>query len=258
MVWQNSWLRTALAAVTVAVLSAGPSYAAEKKAAPAISEEASKALLDMGKSLLSKEFSFKAQTIRVYNGPDGEPLHIFHTLDVTVRRPDRMQASVTGDDDPVKMYYDGKDLSLINVAKNRYTVIPVPDTIQKMMETAMGKLHVDFPLADFLTDAPNKAFLTGVTSGKVVGTAMVDGKEYRHLYFQQPPGIELELWLSANEQALPLRLIVTYANLPGSPSFIALFSDWNLSAHTTDADFQFTPPPGATKVELPAAAAAAR
>jgi hypothetical protein len=62
-----------------------------------------------------------------------------------------------------------------------------------MMETAMGKLHIDFPLADFLTDAPNKAFLTGVTSGKVANTVTIDGVPCKHLFFQQPPGIDLEL-----------------------------------------------------------------
>ena len=40
---------------------------------------------------------------------------------------------------------------------------------------AMGRLGVDFPLADFLTDAPNKAFLSGVTAGRVVNTVMIDG-----------------------------------------------------------------------------------
>ena len=249
-----------LVGIALCGLTIAPSgvLAAEKAATPAISEEASAALVNMGKSLLSKAFSFKAQTIRVYNGPGGEPLHIFHTLDVTVRRPDRMMASSIGDDDTVKMFYDGTNLSLINVAANKYTVIPVPNTIQKMLETAMGKLHIDFPLADFLTDAPNKAFLTGVTSGKVVNTVTIDGTPCKHLFFQQPPGIDLELWVEANEQALPRRLIVTYTNLPGSPSFIALFSDWNLAAQPADSVFQFTPPPGATKVELPAAAAATR
>jgi hypothetical protein len=248
-----------LAGIALCGLAIVPSgtRAAEKTAAPTISEEASTALVDMGKSLLSKAFSFKAQTIRVYNGPDGAPLHIFHTLDVTVRRPDRMMASSTGDDDTVKMFYDGTNLALTNVITNKYTVIPVPNTIQKMLETAMGKLHVDFPLADFLTDAPNKAFLSGVTSGKVINTMIIDGTPCKHLFFQQPPGIDLELWVEANEQALPRRLIVTYTNLPGSPSFIALFSDWNLSAQSADSAFEFTPPAGATKVELPAAAAAA-
>jgi hypothetical protein len=167
-----------------------------------------------------------------------------------------MQASVTGDDDPVKLFYDGTNLSLINVAANKYTVIPVPNTIQGMLETAMGKLHIDFPLADFLTEAPNKAFLTGVTSGKVINTVNIDGTPAKHLYFDQPPGITLELWVEDNDKALPRRLIVTYTNLPDSPSFIATFSDWNLSPNLTDADFQFTPPAGATKIELPTAAAA--
>jgi hypothetical protein len=233
-----------------------PVAKAASTAAPAISEEASAALLNMGKTLLGKEFSFKAQTIRAYPGADGETLHIYHALDVTVRRPDRMQVTATGDDGTTKMFYDGKNLSLVQVDSNKYSTIPVPDTIQKMMEAAMGKLHVDFPLADFLTDAPNKAFLTGVTTGKQVGIVTIDGTPCRHLYFSQPPGITLELWVEQNEQALPRRLIVTYTSLPGSPFFIAGFSNWNFSAHPSDADFTFTPPQGATQVDMKASAAA--
>jgi hypothetical protein len=255
--WRN-WIVAAIAAVGLGTLALPPqtSLAAEKKPAPTITEEASTALLDMGKSLLSPQMSFKVQTIRIYPGPEGETLHIVHTIDVKVRRPDRMQASVNGDDDPVKLFYDGTSLSLTNVAANKYAVISVPNTIQGMLETAMGKLHIDFPLADFLTEAPNKAFLTGVTSGKVINTVTIDGTPCKHLYFEQPPGVTLELWVEANERALPRRLIVTYTNLPESPSFIAMFSDWNLSPGLTDADFQFTPPAGAAKIELPAAAAA--
>ena len=84
---------------------------------------------------------------------------------------------------------------------------------------------IDFPLADFLNEAPNKAFLTGVTSGRVVNTVTIDGAPYDHLLFSQPPGIELELWLSKNQQALPRRLIVTYRTLPGQPNFIAELAD---------------------------------
>lgn len=245
-----------LAGLTAMFLALPPTaQSANTAAAPAISEEAGTALINMGKTLLSKEFSFDVKTIRVYAGPDAQALHIYHDAKITVRRPDRMAAVSTGDDGTTKMFYDGKTLTIFRVDGNKYTSIPVPDTIQKMMETAMGKLHVDFPLADFLTDAPNKAFLTGVTAGKQVGTVTIDGTPCRHFYFSQP-GIELELWLEQNERALPRRLIVTYTSLPGSPSFIAAFSDWNFSVHPTDADFTFTPPQGATQVDLKAAAAA--
>jgi hypothetical protein len=64
-----------------------PAAEPAKQAKPAISEEASAALARMGQTLSAQQFSFQAQTIRVYATPDGEPLHIFHTLKVTVHRP---------------------------------------------------------------------------------------------------------------------------------------------------------------------------
>jgi hypothetical protein len=235
-------------------------FAAEaaKSARPEISEEASAALLRMGQSLRADDFSFQARTIRVYADPNGEPLHIFHTLKVTVHRPNRLLAEVTGDDGSSKLVFDGKTAVIYSAAQNKYASIPVPDgTIEGMLKEAVGRLGVDFPLADFLSQAPNKAFLTGVTSGRVVNTVTIDGAPYDHLFFFQPPGIELELWLSKNEQSLPRRLIVTYRSVPGEPNFIALFSDWNFDIHPSDADFAFQPPAGATQVELKPAAAAA-
>jgi hypothetical protein len=93
-----------------------------------------------------------------------------------------------------------------------------------------------------------------VTSGREVGTATIDGKPYRHLFFSQTGGIELEVWLDKTDQAVPRRLIVTYRLLPGQPNFVAEFSDWNFSAHPSDAEFVFQPPAGAKQVELQAAA----
>jgi len=229
-----------------------PAAPAAKQAQPAISEEASAALLRMGQTLRANDFSFQAQTIRVYQEPNGgEPLHIFHTIKVTVHRPNELLVEGNGDDGSTKLAFDGKTAIVYSAAQNKYASIPVPEgTIEGMMKEAVGRLGIDFPLADFLSEAPNKAFLTGVTSGRVVGTVTIDGAPYDHLFFSQPPGIELELWLSKDEKSLPRRLIVTYRSLPGAPEFIALFSDWNFDIHPTDAEFTFQPPAGAQQVAL--------
>ena len=95
-------------------------------------------------------------------------------------------------------------------------------------------------------------FLSSVTSGRELDPVTIDGKPARHLFFSQAGGIELEVWLDKTEQAVPERLIVTYRLMPGQPSFIAEFSDWNLSAHPADAEFVFQPPAGAKQVELQA------
>jgi hypothetical protein len=228
------------------------------QAKPAISEEAGAALLRMGQSLRAEQYSFQVRTIRVYAEPNGEPLHIFHTMKITLHRPNRILVEVTGDDGSNKLVFDGKTAIIYSAQQNKYASLAVPEnTIEGMLKEAVGRLGVDFPLADFLTEAPNKAFLTGVTSGRVVNTVTIDGAPYDHLFFFQPPGIELELWLSKNEQALPRRLIVTYRSLPGTPNFIAEFSDWNFNINPSDADFAFQPPAGATQVELKPVAAAA-
>ena len=235
-----------------------PAAEPAKQAKPAISEEASAALLRMGETLRGADLSFQAQTVRVYAEPNGEPLHIFHTMKVTMHRPNRLLVDVTGDDGSNKLVFDGKATVIYSAAQNKYASIPVPEgTIEGMLKEAVGRLGVDFPLADFLSEAPNKAFLSGVTSGRVVNTVTIDGAPYDHLFFSQPPGVGLELWLAKSEQALPARLIVTYSSLPGEPNFVALFSDWNFDIHPADADFSFQPPAGATQVELKPVAASA-
>jgi len=235
-----------------------PAAEAAKQAQPAISEEASAALQRMGQTLRAEQMSFQAQTIRVYAEPNGEPLHIFHTLKVTMHRPNRLLAEVSGDDGSSKLTFDGKTAVIYSAAQNKYASIAMPEgTIAGLLREAVGRLGVDFPLADFLSDEPSKAFLTGVTSGRLVNTVTIDGSPYDHLFFFQPPGIELELWVAKNEQSLPRRLIVTYRTLPGQPNFIAQFSDWNFNVQTPDADFGFQPPAGATQVELKPVAAAA-
>jgi hypothetical protein len=221
--------------------------------APAISEDARAAVAQMGKTLHGKEFSFRARTIRPYANENGAMLHIEHDFKVTVRRPDRMLIDANGDDGPVKLFYDGKTVALaLDAAGSQYATLPVPDTITMMMHVVMGRFGLDFPLADFLTDAPDKAFLQGVTSGQEINKVTIDGVSCVHLVFSQPPGIELELWLEA-DRGVPRRLIVIDNNSPGKPNFSAEMSDWDFTVHPADADFAFTPPTGAKEVDFGAA-----
>jgi hypothetical protein len=217
---------------------------------PAISQEAGSSVAQMGKSLLASEFSFQVRTLRVYSGADGVPLHIAHLMKITVRRPDRFRVDLSGDDGSTKMIYDGKTVVLFGVETKKYATIEVPNTIQGMITTLVGQRGVDFPLADLFTDEPDKSFLFGVSSGREINTVSIDGVPCRHLLFTQPPGIELELWVEKNDQALPRRLIITYRAQPGQPSFIAEMFDWNFSAHPTDSEFVFHAPEGSVSTGL--------
>ena len=225
---------------------------------PAISEEALGAVSRMSKALLAQDLSFTAKTIRVYLDESGQPLHIFHTLKVVVRRPDRLAVQSTGDDGPHNLFYDGKSVTTFFPDRKQYTATAAGGDIATALGQVQNTLVIDFPLLDFFTEAPDKSFLSGVTTGWQVGTVKVDGVECRHLFFSQRGGIDLELWVENSDAAIPRRLIVTYRLLPGQPELIAEFSNWDAAVRPSEAGFTFRPPAGATKVELSEAPAPVR
>jgi len=237
------------------VVLATSAFAASSPEKPSISAEASAALAQMAKSLMSRQFSFQAHTLRVYADVDGRFLHIGHTMKLLIRRPDRLRVDIDGDDGATQVFYDGKTLVLYGPAKKEYVSLPVPDTIGAMIKEAESRVGFDFPLEDFLSSTPDKSLLSGVTEGKIVNEVTIDGAPAQHLTLFQPPGLELELWLTKDAQSLPKRLFITYRSIPGQPNFIASFSDWNFSVTPTDADFTFQAPEGAKQVELKAPAA---
>ncbi len=240
-----------VASTTIGTMSAmvGSARAADPPAA-AISEEASAALARMGKTLMDGQFTFRAHTVRAYAGPNGELLHIAHTMKTVVRRPDRLLVDATGDDGSTKLIYDGKTLVVYGVTQKQYESIPVSGKIEEMLDVAEKLVGIDFPLADLLADDPEKSFLSGVTSGGQVGTATIDGVPCRHFFFNQTGDLELELWLEDNARSLPRRIFVTYRSLPGHPTFLGELSDWDFSIHPGDAEFVFQPPAGVVQVVM--------
>ncbi|WFU87708.1 DUF2092 domain-containing protein [Rhizobium sp. CC1099] len=224
---------------------------------PAISDEAATAVSQMGKTLLAKEQSITARTIRVYLGESGQPLHVFHTMKIVVRRPNRIAVEVAGDDGKHNLFYNGKAASIFFPDSKEYAVIAASGDIPSALNEVVDKINVDFPLGGFFVDSPDKLLLSDAISAWQVGTANVDGVECRHLFFHQKSGIDLELWVEKNSAATPRRLAVTYRLLPGQPSFIAEFTSWNTKARPSESEFAFQPPAGAKKIELTAATAPA-
>jgi hypothetical protein len=204
----------------------------------------------MGRTLEASQFSFRARTIRAYAGPNGELLHIMHTIKTIVRRPDRLAVDVTGDDGSTRLLYDGKAVALLGHDQKQYAHMPASGGISSIMDMLTDKLRLEFPLADLIADSPNDSLLADIVSGDQVGTATIDGTPCRHFFFSQLPDLDLELWLEDNERALPRRIYITYRTLPGRPNFVAELSDWNFSIQPGDTEFVFAPAAGMTKVEL--------
>ncbi|MCW1751300.1 DUF2092 domain-containing protein [Rhizobium acaciae] len=222
---------------------------------PGVSNEAATAVAQMGKTLLASDLTITARTISVYLDQSGQPLHIFHTMKITVRRPDRIAVEFNGDDGRHDLFYDGKAASVFFPDRKNYATIPASGDIPSALNEVATKLDVDFPLSVLFAASPDKVLLSDAMVAWQVGTATVDGVECRHLFFSQKSGVDLELWVEKNGAATPHRLVVTYPLLQGQPSFVAEFTSWKTQPPLSDSEFAFQPPAGVKKIEPPAAAA---
>src|SRR4051812_34004100 len=138
------------------------SAAAEAQTIPAIAPDAQSVVDRMGTTLSTGAFSFRVRTIRPHVSAEGLPLHVFHTFDVLVRRPDRLAMNVAGDDGSVKIASDGKNLIVYSDTANKYLSRAASGTLEDVLREAAKRLEVEFPLADLLADNPAEAFLRDV------------------------------------------------------------------------------------------------
>jgi len=248
------WL---LLGAALGVVASGPATAQGTPTAP--TRQASQSALHsdivtvferLGKTLQAGHFSFKSRSLRAYAGPNGELLHIEHQIKTVVRRPDRLAVEVSGDDGATKLFYDGKTVTLSGADPKQYAQAQAPNTIGGLIDFLIDRLAVDMPLADLLVDNPSQSLLADIVSGGQVGTATIGGVKCQHLFFNQLPDTDLELWVEDNERALPRRVYIVYRSVPGRPNFVADLSDWDFTTRPADSEFVFQAPAGATATEL--------
>ncbi|WP_245277535.1 DUF2092 domain-containing protein [Rhizobium leguminosarum] len=254
-------LRNALQTTALGIIvgfAALPTARADEPTSPvkkAVSDEAATAVSQMGKTLLARDLTITARTISIYLDQSGQPLHIFHTMKITVHRPDRIAVEFNGDDGKHDLFYDGKAASVFFPDSKNYATIPASGDIPSALNEAATKLDVDFPLSVLFAASPDKVLLGDAMAAWQVGTATVDGVECRHLFFSQKSGIDLELWVENNAAATPHRLVVTYPLLQGQPSFVAEFTSWKTQPPLSDSEFTFEPPADVKKIDLTPAVA---
>ena len=70
-------------------------------------------------------------------------------------------------------------------------------------------------------------------------------------------GLICRMWIEETDRPLPHRFVITYREAEGSPQFWAQLTNWDLKPKTPDSLFAFTPPKGAERIPIAAAAAEA-
>jgi hypothetical protein len=178
----------------------------------------------------------------------GQRIQLGKTVEVSVRRPDRMRAETQGDADNRQMIYDGKTITLLDRSRNVYTTINAPPEIDAALNHAIQAFNMRAPLADLIYTKAYENLTAGVISGFYSGLHKIQGVPCHHLAFRQQD-IDWQVWIEDGPTPLPRKFLITDTKAKGL-QFTALFSKWNTSPQLEDTLFTFVPPEKAEKIEL--------
>ena len=184
----------------------------------------------------ANQFSFHSEGTEEEVLDSGPKLHLATSVDIVVRRPDRIWADMRDDHNHKRFWYDGSRITLLTVPANLYATASVPG-------------QIDATLADFLVSNPYDVLTENVTGGLYIGLQFVDGVPCHHLVFTQEE-IDWQIWVQEGNQPVPRKFVITYKNEPGSPHYTVHLTGWDFAPHVPDVLFEFEPPSGAAEIEF--------
>jgi hypothetical protein len=229
-------------AQTAPTSAAGP-------AASAVDPASIQALKDMGAFLQTlKRFQVSTELTGERVLSDGQKLQHTATADMDVERPNKIRALMHSARTERELVYDGKTVTLYTPAQKYYSTVEFSDTIGKLIERLEEKYGVELPLSDLFLWGTPAAPLDKIDSAMNAGQDFVGDDLCDHYAFRQAK-VDWQIWITTGSKPLPRKVVITNRADEARPQSVSLI-DWNLKPTFKDTVFKFTPPKGASKIEI--------
>lgn len=240
--WSGAPFRTLSRAVAACVLLA--ISAANVSAQDADGALSAKALIERTSALLDDTQSYTFHVEKIFDLPlaKGGKIQLEGSMDVAVRRPDRFYVSYGDNRTALEFWYDGETFSIQNHRDLVHTSAPAGDTIGETADLLEEKFDLVLPLAELISDSSYRQEAAAEGRRQYLGVRTVNDVPAHHLLFQGPD-LDWQIWIAAEGEPLPLKLVVVRKDDPDLPQQTIFFSEWDLKADLPDEVFeaQFEP-----------------
>ncbi len=237
-------LAMALAAPGAHAQNAGPAASAN-----VIDPAAIQALKDMGAHLQSlKRFHVATEVTGENVLADGQKLQHSATAEMDVVRPNMIRARMQSARSQRDLIYDGKTVTLFTPAQKYYSTVEFTGTIAELIAKLEERYAVEMPLSDLFLFGTPAAPLDKFESAMNAGQDFIDDDLCDHYAFRKGK-IDWQIWITTGSKPLPRKIVITNRADEARPQSVS-WIDWNLKPTFKDSVFKFTPPKGATKIEI--------
>jgi hypothetical protein len=170
------------------------------------------------------------------------------TRRVTIRRPDRLTFTGTGEEADNVAWYDGKQVTLVSNRDKVWIRGPMPPTLDEALDYLSAEYAINMPSADLLYSNPYDALMSKDATGGWVDTQQVGDRTCDHLSYRQET-IDWEIWLAPTTR-LPCQIKITYKTEPGQPSTTVTYSDLDTSPSISEDTFTPKVPEGYERLKI--------
>jgi hypothetical protein len=169
---------------------------------------------------------------------------------VKAKKPNQLRVDYEGDQRNTDFYYNGKIFTWLNTDKNLYSTQPAPATIDETVALLEAQYGITLPLSNLVVSDPCKTAQENIKRVEYVGLGLVNRKPAHHLFINGQDR-DWQMWVSTGNQAMPLKIVITYKDLPGLPQYTGVISNWNSNPSLSPNSFLFSvPDQGATKIDF--------
>jgi hypothetical protein len=168
---------------------------------------------------------------------------------VWVQKPDRYRSDYVGDERNTRFYYDGKSFVLYSPNLDYYATKEAPATLDAVLDQIEAKYGVAIPMSNLVASDPCADLKSNIERTLFIGVDMVNRLPMYHILMIGDER-DFQLWVTRDKQPLLRKAIITYKTLPGSPQYTTVLSNWNFKPQIPADTFTFTPPEGASKIEV--------
>jgi hypothetical protein len=179
---------------------------------------------------------------------DGQKLQHSATAKLDVQRPNKIRVRMFSARSTREIFYNGEQVTLFTPAQKYYSTVDFSENIGGLITKLEERYAVQLPLSDLFLWGTPQAPVDNIDSAMNAGQDFIDDDLCNHYAFRQG-NFDWQIWISAGSKPLPRKLVITNRGDEARPQSVSMIY-WNLKPTFKNSVFTFTPPKGATQVEL--------
>ena len=218
-----------------------PPARAASVAPAAVTAQAAEALERMSRLLAgARSLAFQADvTYDVVLG-DGQKIQYSSRVEAALRRPGQLRVDVDGDEEKRLFLVDDGSFTFVDLLTSVAATTEVSADLDAAMDDIFLRVGASIPIADLLYSDPFQVLMESALWGRQVGVYDVRGVSCAHLAFTTE-GVDWQLWIEEGPKPLPCKFVVDWKHLPGSPTYAATFTHWELDPKLKQGFASFEP-----------------